>query len=357
MRYVIAPEPLTDLAAALLEAAGAPAAESRQVADHLVAANLCGHDSHGVQLIPRYAQHVETGLVRPEARPSLISDTGAVLRFDADDGFGVVVMDAVMEQAMARAESAGAAVFTVAHSHHIGRAGRYGEAAAAAGQMAIIAANVTDHDPMMAPHGGTAARFGTNPLCLAVPASDGYPEIVMDMATSAGAMGKVAVAAQAGTTLPEGWILDADGRPSTDPDAFFGPPQGTLLPFGGHKGYGLALIIELFTGLLSGGGTIQPGNPRRDGLVNNVFGLVVDPAAFGDTAWMRREAGALLSYVLGVAPQDPADPVITPGTPERETRTARHSGIPIAAGTWAALTKAADRLGVSMPDPRSEKTD
>ena len=170
------------------------------------------------------------------------------------------------------------------------------------------------------------------------------------MATSGIAMGKVAVARNAGKRVPEGNLMDGAGRPTTDPGVMYEEPRGSLLPFGAHKGYGLAVFAEILAGGLSGGGTIQPGNPRRGGVVNNMFAVVVDPARLAGIDWLRREIDGFVDYVKASPPVDPAAPVLVPGDPERHSReTRRRNGIPLDPTTWDGVLAAGEALGLSRP--------
>jgi uncharacterized oxidoreductase len=221
--------------------------------------------------------------------------------------------------------------------------------------------NVADHHGLVAPFRGSDARFSTNPVCIGMPGTDAEPPLLLDMATSGVAMGKVSVARLAGRQMPEGYLIDPRGAPTTDPEVMFREPRGALLSFGAHKGYALAVLAELLAGGLSGGGTIQPENPRRGGIVNNMFGIVVDPARLAGTDWLRREVDGFLGYVKASPPADPAKPVLVPGDPERLSRAERRrDGIPLDAGTWSQLLEAGETMGLgraqaeAMAAPRAD---
>jgi uncharacterized oxidoreductase len=240
------------------------------------------------------------------------------------------------------------AVVTLANSHHVGRVGAYGELASAAGLVSIHFVNVTDHRGLVAPFRGRDARFSTNPVCIGMPGTATQPPLLLDMATSGVAMGKVLVAKLAGRPVPEGNLIDAQGVPTTDPEVMYREPRGALLPFGAHKGYALAVLTELLAGAMSGGGTIQPDNERRGGIVNNMFSIVIDPARLAGVDWMRREIDGFVGYVKGSPPADPASPVLVPGDPERRSREERRrAGIPLDAATWAELVAAGEAMGVT----------
>jgi uncharacterized oxidoreductase len=184
-------------------------------------------------------------------------------------------------------------------------------------------------------------------VCIAFPGTDRQPPILLDMATSAIAMGKVRVARNEGKLLDEGVLIDPEGRPTRDPNVMYREPHGALLPFGGHKGYALAVVTELLAGALSGGPTIQPGNPRMGGTINNMFSILVDPARLAGVDWLRREIDGFVDYVKASPPADAVAPVLVPGDPERLARERRQrEGIDVDDTTWAELLAAGQALGL-----------
>jgi uncharacterized oxidoreductase len=208
--------------------------------------------------------------------------------------------------------------------------------------------NVVDHTGLVAPYRGSDSRFSTNPVCIGMPGTATQPPLLLDMATSGVAMGKVSVAKRAGKRMAAGNLIDAQGAPTDDPEVMFREPRGSLLPFGAHKGYALAVLTELLAGAMSGGGTLQPENPRRGGTVNNMFSVLVDPARLAGVDWMRREVDGFVGYVKGSPPADPASPVLVPGDPERHSREARQrAGIPLDATTWDEVVTSGEAMGVT----------
>ena len=167
-----------------------------------------------------------------------------------------------MDWAIARARDVGTAFFTLRNVHHVGRVGTYGEQAAKRGLVAILFVNAVIDPPRVAPYAGRLARFGTNPICIAIPATAEQPATILDFATSRLAMGKVRVAVNAGRELPPGVVIDSEGQPTTDPAVLVRPPFGAALPFGEYKGSGLMIMVEILAGILTGGGTIHPKNPH-----------------------------------------------------------------------------------------------
>jgi uncharacterized oxidoreductase len=342
---------LRRLTSAIIKAGGSAEAEADLVAEHLVLANLSGHDSHGVGMIPAYVRHLKMGLVVPNAHAKLVKDDGAILMFDGGRGYGRVMAGEAMQAAIARCRQTGIVTVTLANSHHIGRVGVYGEMATAAGLVSLHFVNVTDHRPLVAPFRGSDARFVTNPVCIAVPGTDHQPPVILDMATSVVAMGKIRVAKNEGHLVPDGMLIDPKGQPTRDPNVMYSEPHGALRPFGGHKGYGLAVITELLAGAMTGGPTIQPGNQRMGATVNNMFAIVIDPARLAGLDWFRREVDGFVAYVKGSPPANPSEPVLVPGDPERIARDDRgRNGITVDATTWGEILEAGEKVGLARAD-------
>lgn len=344
---LIAAPKLRELTFTMIRNGGSDEAEAAIVADHLVMANLSGHDSHGVGMMPIYLGNLQKNLLRPNTPARVVHDDGPFLQFDGDKGYGQRVAREVTEASIERARDAGVCVATLKNSHHIGRVGTYGELAAAAGFVSVHFVNVTDHRELVAPHRGSDSRFSTNPICIAMPSDNPDEPIIADMATSKVAMGKVRVAYNYGRQVEPGTLIDPQGQPTTDPGVMMQEPRGSLLTFAEHKGYALALMAELMSGALSGGGTIQPGNERLDGIINTMTMVVIDPARLGDPAWIKQEVTAMADYAKGSPPADPNLPVLVPGDPERATRLKRGGeGVPLDNQTWAQFLEAAEALDV-----------
>jgi uncharacterized oxidoreductase len=338
---------LRDLATRVLTAAGAAGEDARVVADHLVDANLAGHDSHGVGMLPQYVRAVRAGVLDPGAHAAVEDRGGAVLAADGRRGFGQVVAREATAAGIARARETGVALVALRNAFHVGRVGAYGEQAAAAGLASVHFVNVVGHGPIVAPFGGTDARLSTNPVCVAVPAAGGAPPFVLDFATSALALGKVRVALNRGEQVPPGVLLDAGGRPTSDPATMFVPPLGAILAFGQHKGYGLALACELLAGALGGGGTLPSVPPEPGRITNNMLSFLVDPARLPGADRLAAEIPAVLDWVKGSPPADPGAPVLVAGEPERRARARRLAdGIPVERATWDEIVAAAASLGL-----------
>ncbi len=340
---------LKEFAVALLVAGGVGNEEAALVAESLVGANLRGHDSHGVMRIPYYLDGVKKGDVRPGASLEILRETNSILMADGNWGFGQTQMTRLTEKLIAKTKENGVAVGTLVHSTHIGRLGEYCELAAGEELMSMIMVNTHGAARRVAPVGGTAPRLGTNPFAVGVPCLPG--PLILDFGTSATAEGKVRVKKIAGELCPDGWLLDSEGRPTNDPNSLYANPPGTILPMGGdqaYKGFGLALIVEIFAGALSGGACAC--EVPKNQLGNCVFVQLFDPEYFGGTAHFEREVGALAAYLRSCPPIDSSCRIQLPGDPERrawEQRTT--SGIPLDEGNWSALRELADCLGVVSP--------
>lgn len=346
---IIQHERLRASGARVLAAAGAREADARIVADHLVDANLAGHDSHGIGMLPHYVHAIEAGRLDPTAR-AVIEDRGAaVLAVDGRKGFGQVVAREATAAGMARARTAGVALVALRGAFHIGRVGTYAEQAAAEGFVSIHFVNVVGHPPLVAPFRGTDARFATNPFCAALPAAGGKPAVVLDFATSLVALGKVRVAMNKGEQLPEGTLVDGAGRSTTDPHVMYQEPRGAILPFGLHKGYGLAFVCELLAGALTGGGTISTVPNESWRITNNMLSFLVDPSKLPGAAGLEGQIAAAIDHVKASPPADPALPVLVAGEPELASRARRIAeGIPIDPTTWEELRSAARAVGVEL---------
>jgi len=332
----------------ILMRGGSDEYEAGLVADHLVRANLTGHDSHGAGMLPTYIKNLRAGLLLPGTPAKLVRDDGAILVFDGERGYGQRVAKEAMAAAIERCSETGLVVMALRNAHHIGRVGTYGEQSIAAGLVSLHFANVVDHAPVVAPFGSRNASYSTNPVCMAMPATASTPSILLDMATSKISIGKARVAMNRGESVADGQLLDARGEPTRDPNVMFREPRGAILPFGEHKGFGLAFFCELLAGVLTGGGTIQPGNPRLGSIVNHMLTFIVDPRRLVDHAWMQAEIDAVVRHVKASEPADPAEPVLVAGDPERKKFSERSaSGIPVEDVTWEEILQAGAEVGLS----------
>ena len=351
--HTVQSAPLAAAVRAIVAAAGSHEAEAELVADNLVEANLRGHDSHGVGMVPRYIDAVLEGGLAVNAHVAVRQDSGALLTLDGQRGYGQVIGGEAMALGIARAREHGVCVVGLAHSHHLGRIGHWAEQCIASGLVSIHFVNVLS-TPVVAPFGGRDARLGTNPFCVGIPRPGGDP-IVLDFATSKIAQGKTRVAHNKGEPIEPGILIDNHGEPTTDPRFAVIEPRGALLPFGEHKGGGLALICELLGGALAGGDTGRAVTDGRRRVLNSMFSILVDPERLGTAANLAREMEGFVAYSTASPPQAGVDRVRTPGEPERETRAKRmKEGIAVDAVTWGEIVAAGEKVGVAAA--RTEAT-
>ena len=343
----ISADNLTLLATAILNHAGGAPDAARRIAARLVDANLTGHDSHGVGMIPAYVEGIAAGQLDPQANARLLRENGPFLLVDGQQGFGHIIAEQAMEMAIDRAAANRIAVLSLRNSFHLGRLADWGAMAAEAGFICIIYANVQTSQPLVAPFGGSDGRFVTNPYCTAIPATARNPMFLLDMATSTIAKGKVRVAHLSGKTVPEGALIDAEGRPTTDPSVMFADPLGALTTFGAHKGFGLALLGDILGGSFSGGGAFAPERQVPSRIINNMMAILIDPDALGTAEDFNSDMDRYVDWVKASPPAPGVDRVQFPGDPERRcAQERRASGIPVDPGTWAQLLETARKVGV-----------
>jgi len=341
---------LTEFATRIFIALGTTEHKARETAAHLVEANLKGHDSHGVGMIPNYVAGAKNGSLNINADAELIQDKGAVLLVDGKQGFGQVVGRQATDMGIERVKDTGIVCVGSRNNHHLGRIGTYAEQCARAGYVSVHFVNVVGHPPFVSPWGGRDKRMQTNPFCCAVPTDD--EPIVLDMATSSIALGKVRVASMKGVPVPEGSLFDAQGSPTTDATAIAN--GGSLAPFGQHKGYGLALVCELLGGGLAGEWTMQDESKQGNSTINHMLMFIIDPDVFGGKASFRREVMGMRDWLHSSEPAVGFDRVRTPGEPERETMTERlQNGIPIDEQSWNSICTAAGKAGMSESEVAS----
>lgn len=337
----ISADDLRQRAKRVITAYGSTDAEATIVVEHLVNANLRGHDSHGVGMIPTYTDSLLTGKLKPNQHAAFLRQEPSIAVFDGQLGYGQVIAREAMDWAIGAAKATGLAMYALRRTHHIGRVGTYGEQAAAARLVSLSFVNVIGHAGRVAAFGGKDGRFGTEPVCIAVPTSDKARPVILDFATSSVALGKMRVAYNEGRKVAPGLMIDAEGQPSDEPAKLYNEPKGSVLPFGGHKGSGLALICGLLGGALGGSGTIQPETPAEGGVYNGMFTLVVNPERLVENDYFLHEVDALVKHVKD-SPAAGAKPVQVAGEPERAYMADRlANGIVVDDTTWEQLNKSA----------------
>jgi uncharacterized oxidoreductase len=321
--------------------------EVAAVSENLIDANLTGHDSHGIGMLPRYVEAYLEGGLKPNAHVRTVLDNGALLRLDGEAGFGQVIGREAMALGIERARRHGCAIVALGNSHHLGRIGAWAEQAVDAGLVSLHFVNVIAR-PIVAPYGGAKAGFGTNPFTAGVPLA-GRPPLILDFATSMIAQGKTRVAYNKGVPVPDGCLIDDQGRPSTDPRWSVVAPWGAILTFGAHKGYGLAVLSELLGGALAAGVVGHNDDGSRKRVLNGMLSVLIDPAALGGIEAFEREALAFVDSLLGAPAREGFERVLIAGDPERAHRAERSArGVPVDATTWQQILRAAAGLGVDV---------
>ena len=328
---------------------GSRADEVDAVADNLIEANLTGHDSHGIGMLPRYVDAFREGGLHPNTHVQLVLDCGALLRLDGGAGFGQVIGREAMALGIARAQALGNSIVALGNAHHLGRIGAWAEQCARAGLVSLHFVNVIARS-IVAPFGGSDARFGTNPFCAGVPRTGRAP-IILDFATGVLAQGKMRIAYNKGEPVPPDCLLDDHGQPTRAPRYAVVPPFGALAAFGLHKGSGLAVMCELLGGALASGITHRADDAGQRRVLNGMLSVLIDPARLAQRAVFERETLAFVDWVKASPPRAGVDRVRIAGEPEREARAQRSAhGVPVDATTWQEILDAATQLGV---DPQA----
>jgi LDH2 family malate/lactate/ureidoglycolate dehydrogenase len=335
-------EQLAQFAVQVLVASGVRADDAELVADSLVSADLWGHSSHGILRLPWYVARLRTGVMRAAVDPAVARDGGAVVVLDGGAGFGQVIAAHAARLAIARAREHGVAAVAVRNSNHFGTAAYFTRMAPPAGCVAVLATNAS---PAMAPWGGARKRVGTNPWSVAAPAGR-HGVAVMDVANTVAARGKVHVALQCGKPIPPGWAVTATGEPTTDPAQAL---QGMMLPLGGHKGFAIAFMLDVLTGVLSGGASgsavAGPYQDERPGRVSHLY-IALHVAAFVSESVFAAHMERLMDDVRSGGA---AGEIVIPGEfEERHARRAREEGVRLTAGTVADLERMAQDTGVAL---------
>ncbi|MEO1103059.1 MAG: Ldh family oxidoreductase [Pseudomonadota bacterium] len=355
---LVRPDAMEALSAAIMKGGGCTDEEADVTAEHLVGANLAGHDSHGIARLPRYHAWLAEGMLNPARELKTILDTPSLVQFDGQRGIGQYLCREATLEGMARAKAGGSAIVSLRQAGHIGRLGHYSEMAAAEGLVSIQFCNVAS-SMLVAPYGAAERTMSTNPVAVGVPNGDGDP-FILDFATSYVAEGKVLVAASGGKPLPTDALVNADGTLSGDPVALYGDTattdvpdprmgSGALRTIGEHKGSGLALACELLAGALTGNATNATERPFGNGWL----AIFVDPARLDDRAMFAQEVTAYIGLVRSARPAEGIDRVRIPGDVERETRAKRlKEGLPLPPRLLDAILTVADdlKLGITRAD-------
>jgi uncharacterized oxidoreductase len=324
---------------------GSDKEEADEVADHLVRANLAGHDSHGVGMLPTYVRLLGDKLLVPNQTAKTVLDTGALLIIDARRGYGQRMAGNAVRRAIGRARELGACVLGLRNSAHIGRIGTYAELATSNSCAFISFVNVADHRDAQATFGAAEPRLGTNPFTTAVPGPNGEP-VLLDMATTTIAAGKARVAYNKGVPVPDDCLIDETGAPTNDPTQYIRDHLGALKSFGAHKGSGLAVMCEIMATAVAGGQAAH--DPAKGGVLNSMLAIIVDLTKLGDPTAIAAAAGATRAHVKSARPVAGVSEVLTPGEPERLSAVRRATtGIEVDETSWSDIRAAALSLGIT----------
>jgi uncharacterized oxidoreductase len=340
VRTVAAPR-LVELVTAIMHAAGCNAVEAATVARRLVDSNLVGHDSHGVLRVGKYLEWMGNGWLKANQTPTIVFESDTIAIVDGNRGFGQVVGEFAGGLGTTKAAKTGIAMIGLRNCGHLGRVGDWAELAAAAGQVSLHFLN-TSNGLRVAPFGGGDRRLSTNPITIGVPVAGSDP-VIMDVTTSMVAEGKLMVAVNRGERVPEGWIIDKQGRPTTEPKDFY--DGGALLTVGGHKGSGLSIVTDLLAGAMSTG---KSSDPADNVLRNNMLSIYIAPNVYDAEGAVAREVTRFVAWVKASPPLRSDAPVLLPGEVERKMRAERTAqGIPLDDKTHADLLAAAASVGIS----------
>ena len=334
---------LLDVGTRLFVATGAPEPVAKRVAESLVLSSLVGMDSHGILRLPQYLEQIEKGTIVPSAQPEVIRDQGVAALMDGHWAFGQIVAERAMQLAMEKARQHTVGIVSFSKVLHIGRLGEWVAVAADQGLFGLALTNGSLPGGIVAPYGSRQRLLGTNPIAAGIPAGS-HPPIVADFSTSATAEGKVRLAKNKGERIPEGYLVDREGCATTDPGDLY--DGGALQSFGGHKGYGLSLMVEVLGGILSGANV--PVYPAYT-VQNGVFMMALDVTFFRPAAEYDDVVETLVDAAKAAPPAEGVDTVLVPGEPELACRRERErDGIPVDDETWAEILKAAGELNVTI---------
>lgn len=355
---VFAHERLREFCERVFRHFGVPEADARTAAEVLIAADLRGIDSHGVARLHSYFDMLELGRINPRCRPRIVRETPSTAVVDGDNGLGLVVGPWSNRVAMDKAEAVGSGWVSVCNTNHYGIAGWY---VLQALERELIGWSMTNSTKLVAPLWGAERMLGTNPIAIAFPGLE-EPPIVIDLATCTAAYGKVEIARRKGQPIPLGWAIDAQGTQTTDPQAMI--DGGALLPLGserergGHKGYALALMVDVLSAVLSGAnwGPFTPPFALRQEIparsvgkgIGHFFGAMrID--GFRDPTEFKREIDDLVRTFRRTKPAPGTHGPLIPGDPERECERERtQSGIPLVAAVVADLRDISKRTGIPL---------
>ena len=334
----------------IFAAAGCSEEEAARVAEHLVEANLVGHDSHGVIRIARYIEWIQDGKVLANQQVKVILENDMLAVLDGQFGLGQSIGEQAVRIGLDKCSAQGISIVGLRDAGHLGRIGDWPLMAAKENKISIHFVNTSGAGILVAPFGGVDRRLSANPFAVGVPRKNQEP-IILDISACMMAEGKIRVALHQGKLLPDGCIIDAQGQPANDPKAFYDDPPGSILSIAGHKGYGLALVTEMLAGALTGGGCSNVKN--KDRLANGMLSIYIDPEKFAEDQPYHDEINRYVDYVKSSQTITPDGTIYMPGEIEAATRADRAAnGIDVADTTWQQIYDTAQSLGVSEGFPQ-----
>jgi len=357
----LAPETLTAYVAEIFNKAGCSPKEANCIATRLVAANLRGHDSHGVIRIPRYVDALQRGLVHADQTVDVVTENDVMAVLDAKFGFGQSMGEQAVDVGIEKARANGVSIIALRNSGHLGRIGDWAERAAEQGLVSIHMVNVKN-SLLVAPFGGRDRRMSTSPFCAGIPRPAGNP-VILDFATSAAAEGKALVALSGGKPLPDGALISADGTLSNDPLHLYGPQSpdtipnpnlgpGALRTFGDHKGSGLNFLMEILAGSLTGTGANSPiEDKKKRNVGNGMLSIYMSPEVFGSSDGFAEDVRSYIDFVKSSRPIEPTGEVLVPGEKELLTMAERSvGGLPLSEKAWSSIRAVGDKVGATPLD-------
>ncbi len=348
---VFSEKELHDFCFDILSRLGASDEEADRVATHLVTSNLVGHDSHGVIHLPGYVEQLKAGEIKLGTSIDTVRETPSMAVLDGNWGFGQLIAQKAMQIAIQKADKTSISCIGVRNCNHIGRLGEYSTMAAEKNMVGIISVNDHGTAHVMAPFGGITGRLSPNPISIAFPGGNGEPPILLDMSTTVVAEGKLSVRRSKGESIPEGWAIDARGQPVTNPEGYWGPPRGALLPLGGalagHKGFGLGFMLDVLDGALGGAGPSREGATR---LGNGLFISVIKISDFVPPEDFKEQVQNLVRFVKSSQLAPGFSEILVPGEFEsRQMNRRKATGITIEQETWRRLLVTARSAGLEVP--------
>jgi uncharacterized oxidoreductase len=337
----IAHDRLKNLVRTIFAAAGCRPPEDERIAHYLVQANLVGHDSHGVIRVPSYIDWLRTGKVLANQELKIVFENDVIAVTDGQFGFGQTMGEKAMRFGIAKCQKLGVAVVALRNPGHLGRIGDWAEMAAHDRLISLHFVNTSGVGILVAPVGGIDRRLSANPVAVGIPRRNG-PPLIWDVSTSMVAEGKIRVALNKGVPVPDGCLIDSTGQPTNDPKVFYGPPPGAILPFGGHKGYGLSIVADILAGALTGNGCSNPDATR---LTNGMLTILLAPSFFQPEDEFDAEVDRFVAYVRTAKKASPDAEILMPGEVEEQTRVRRlRDGIELDETTWQQIVAAARSL-------------